>query len=187
MEFCCLQPKCGCRSDHEPSPVPFIEPVDSGPAADPVSIGLAFSVNMAKEFSVPESKLSYGFNKIPIDGLPKITKSDIPEEKLWKIDTGKVIEFKKTNYQPQEEEFEEEEEEVVNSNDAPEAYISYGDLGYGPISVKNPRFRTLCRGDPITIESTNTDKQDFSCGFKLGQISQNADTSSDGYLYLGST
>lgn len=143
---------------------------------------------MANQFSVPESKLSYGFNKIPIDGLPKVTKSDIPEEKLWKLDTGKVIEFKKIEYQPEEEEFVEEEVEIDVSNDAPEAFISYADLGYGPISVKNPRFRTLCR-DPIAIESskaTHKHKQDFSCGFKLGQISQDVDTSSDGYLDLGS-
>lgn len=161
-----------------------MEPVEDGPAADPVSIGLAYSSNMAKQFSVPESKLSFGFSRPPINGLPKVTRSDIPEEKLWKLNGNNIIEFKKTDYVPDEEEFEEPEEEVNNNSDGPETYISYGDLGYGPISVKNPKFRTLLKDD-IVIESKTPENRDYSCGFKLGQITNNADKSNNDFLYGG--
>lgn len=139
---------------------------------------------MAKQFSVPESKLSYGFSKLPINGLPKVSRSNIPEEKLWKGDYGNVIELKRTYAKPHEEEFEEPEEELVDTSpDSPAPYLSYGDLGYGPAAVKNPRFRSIIN-EPIAVELPNISR-DYSCGFKPGQITNNADNSNNNFLYGG--
>ncbi|KAL5279195.1 hypothetical protein ACFFRR_003672 [Megaselia abdita] len=179
----CAKPTCGCQSESEQSPVPYVEPVHDGPAADPVSIGLAYNINMAKQFSVPESKLSYGFSKLPLNGLPKVSKSNVPEEKLWKLNNANIIELRRTYSKPEEEEFEEPEEEVDHSPDSPAPYLSYGDLGYAPAAVKNPRFRSIV-SEPIAIESPSPNR-DYSCGFKPGQISNNADASNNAFLYGG--
>lgn len=158
-----------------------MEPVDSGPAADPVSIGLAYST--AKQFSVPESKLSYGFDKQPLDDLPKVTHSKIPEEKLWKLNGGKIMELKPSSDNSEDDEFE-VDGELDNGPDSRSAFISYGDLGYAPAAVKNPRFRSFVN-DPIVIESKKCNRRDYSCGFKPGKVSQNAEQSMNNYFYGG--
>lgn len=150
-----------------------------GPPADPVSVGLAYSINAAKQFSVPEAKLSFGFNKLPLNGLPKVLRSNIPEEKLFTVIKGPIIELKRTYAPPVEEEFEEPEDEVVDQ-ELPAPYLSYPELGYGPAAIKNPKFKNVVV-DPIAVELPSG-KRDYSCGFKPGQITQNGALPVDPYF-----
>lgn len=181
------KPDCGCGCECErpagPDPVPYSIPADNGPPADPLSVSLAYNIHQAKQFSVPESKLSYGFHKTPINGLPTITKSSIQEEKLWKGNPRfKPIELKRTHSYsaPEEDEEHEEETEEEAPADMPTPYLSYGDLGYGPAAYKNNKFRSIVN-EPIVVEAK---KGDYSCGFKPGQIANRAPVVND-FLYGG--
>lgn len=119
--------------------------------ADPVSISIA--VRAAQRTYVPEGQLAYGFKKRPIDLVrPKVWRN-IPEEKLYSLNS-KVIEFKKP-CACEEDEFkvdESEEEEDYDStfgqrddsrtpSDSP--CFAYSDIGYSPMESCDQKFRNI--------------------------------------------
>lgn len=111
--------------------------------ADPVSIAIA--LRAAFRSNIQEGQLAYGFKKKPIDQIRAKTTPDIPEEKLFKINS-KVIEFKKPKYSEEDEfnvnESDEEFGAVKHSEskncDANGFY--YSDLGYTDSKEKDVKF-----------------------------------------------
>lgn len=115
-------------------------------AADPVSIAIA--VRAAQRTYVPEGQLEYGFKKKPIDSVRGKVWRNIPEEKLYSINS-RVIEFKTPN-NSEEDEFKidesEEDETIVRHHskipsDTP--CFAYSDIGYSEADSCNRRFKNI--------------------------------------------
>lgn len=115
--------------------------------ADPVSISIA--QRAAQRSYVPEGQLEYGFKKQPIDLVRKKVWRNIPEEKMYAINS-KVIEFKKPN-DSEEDEFkiddsDEDDSPTVRKNseipsDMP--CFAYSDIGYSPMDSYDRKFKNI--------------------------------------------
>lgn len=113
-----------------------------------MSIAIAFRA--AQRSTIQEDQLNYGFKKRPIDQLPKPKKyPNIPEEKLFDINS-KVIEFRKPTY-PEEDEFKiEESDEEMNTQSQSQSKtadqeepcngFSYSDIGFSELTGGDRKF-----------------------------------------------
>lgn len=106
-----------------------------------MSINLAIRASLQK--NVPEDKLAYGFNRMPIEQLPrKIIASDLPEERLWS-GNGPVIELRRPkSRRPQSGECDDEDETEDTTTKSLDSVLSYGELGYGFTRRNDPVFIT---------------------------------------------
>lgn len=117
--------------------------------ADPVSISIA--VRAAQRTYVPEGQLEYGFKKRPIDLVRTKVWRNIPEEKLYSMNS-KVIEFKKPNG-CEEDEFKvdesgEEDDSTFAQHDdskipSDSPCFAYSDIGYSPMESCDQKFRNI--------------------------------------------
>lgn len=133
-------PPCKYGCDYPAIPLGFHdcynEPAPKKPAvpADPVSLILAYELAQKAAAAVPEEKLQFGFRKKPEDGMFKKVLKNIPEERLFGVER-EIVELKLPKIAaPVVEEFEESAEADVVV--PPAAFLSYSDLGYGPVKRK---------------------------------------------------
>lgn len=116
--------------------------------ADPVSIAIA--VRAAQRTYVPEGQLEYGFKKKPIDSVRAKVWRNIPEEKLYSINS-KVIEFKKPHDTDGNDEFkledsEEDDSAIVQRDDkipSDTPCFAYSDIGYSAMESCDQKFRNI--------------------------------------------
>lgn len=112
--------------------------------ADPIS--LAIAMRASQRSTVPEGQLAYGFKTKPVD-QPRVTVfRNIPEEKLYDINS-KVIEFKKPNYSAESEfDIDESDEDfgLVNKRIENKQFdthcLSYSDIGYSDAIANDRKF-----------------------------------------------
>lgn len=143
-------------------------------AADPVSINLAIRASIQK--NVPEEKISFGFNKLPLNQpAAKIAMPDLPEEKLWSS-MGPVIELNRpiakrtqSNSNCDSDEDEEPKEKVL------ENILSYGQLGYGFSKPNDPTFVTK-----LIDEAYEEFNPQENCNLKLGSVEPVCETCDNG-------
>lgn len=100
---------------------------------------------------MPEGQLEYGFRKKPIDLVRRKVWRNIPEEKLYSINS-KVIEFKKPSncdedeFKLEEESDEEDDAAFAPRDDKPAAdapCFAYSDIGYSAMESCDHKFRNI--------------------------------------------
>ena len=156
-------------------------PEYDSPAADPISITLAYKTG--KAIDVPEAKLAFGFMQKPVDGIQKVYRSNVPEENLFKLKND-VITLKKRTYKSndddEEEDFpmiEDSEDEEMDADDDNYPQLTYKQLGYVEERFKNPKFKEVTSS---YAEETDQDdekqgkavygKVSVDCGFRPGRV-----------------
>lgn len=112
-------------------------------------MSIAIALRAAQRTYVPEGQLEYGFKKNPIDLVRKKVWRNIPEEKLYSINS-KVIEFKKP-HDSEDDEFkleqsDEDDSAFVQQNskipsDTP--CFGYSDIGYSAMESCDQKFRNV--------------------------------------------
>lgn len=113
-------------------------------------MSIAIAVRAAQRTYVPEGQLEYGFKKKPIDLVRRKVWKDIPEEKLYSINS-KVIEFKKPiDTEDDEFKLEESDEEDDLTYDQRDSQIpsdtpcfAYSDIGYSAMQPCDRKFRNI--------------------------------------------
>lgn len=117
--------------------------------ADPISIAIA--LRAAQRSTIQEGQLTYGFQKKPIDQLPRPKiRPNIPEEKLFAINS-KVIEFQQPN-ESVEDEFKIDDSDEVYTIGTKTEYqpqhfdkscLSYSDIGFSESMSQYPKFKNV--------------------------------------------
>lgn len=112
-------------------------------------MSIAIAVRATHRTYVPEGRLEYGFKKSPIDLVRKKVWRDIPEEKLYSINS-KVIEFKKPK-DSEEDEFKVDDSDEDDStfprqnwktpSDTP--CFAYSDIGYSAMDSCDRKFKNI--------------------------------------------
>ncbi|XP_046739145.1 uncharacterized protein LOC124407235 [Diprion similis] len=146
--------------------------------ADPVSLSLAYGLAKQASQTVQESRLAFGPTSIPIDGSIRKTVLNIPEEKLLTVDKP-IVELKLASkpgisdpyaevlaQQAALEERRLELEAQAQQSDPRSSFISYSDLGYGPVSSSGINFVSTVNNaaDPASADPASADPDDMACG-----------------------
>lgn len=128
--------------------------------------------------TVPEAKLSEGFQKPPVNAQKRNIVPNIPEEQLTTFDRN-VLELKDIpvcrKHQPTEDEEEEEEEqdddnEKVNHNCGLE-HLNYDQIRYYPQNNIDPRFVVKqFESEDVSVDDPKPIQEFGDCGYKPGRV-----------------
>lgn len=110
-------------------------------------MSIAIAARAAQRTYVPEGQLEYGFKTTPIDLVRRKVWRNIPEEKLYSIDS-KVIELKTPNDSEDDEfkieENDEDESIVRHHTKVPsDIHFAYSDIGYSETKSYDRKFKNI--------------------------------------------
>ncbi|XP_015520359.1 uncharacterized protein LOC107224703 [Neodiprion lecontei] len=170
--------------------------------ADPVSLALAFGLAKQASQNIQESRLAFGPTSTPIDGSIRRTVLNIPEERLLTVDKP-IVELKLASRPAMSDTYAEviaqqaaleeqrlELEAQAQQGDLKPSFISYSDLGYGPVSSSGVNFVNTV-SDPGVAASADLDETPCGAlgptvpGYRSGNVivqsQPNKDTDDDYY------